>query len=101
MDRQRRCRAFGAGGASQLRVADGIGRQLARHQGQTVRASTGGGARVSQHQGVPVGGERVLQLAGHRGRPTDRVRRVTHAEFLVRETECSGAAGLGEQREIS
>ena len=50
-------------------------------------------------EGVPMGGERVLQLAGHHGRPTDRVRGVTHSQFFICEKECTATAGLEEQTE--
>lgn len=44
-----------------------------------------------------MGGEGVLQLARHRGRPTDCVRWVTHTEFFVCEDESTATASLQEQ----
>ena len=96
MYRQRRWRPLCAFWASQLRGADSFWRQLARHQGQTVGTSIGCGTRLSNHEGEPMGGERFLQLAGHRGRPTDCFRWITHTEIFICEEE-RAAGSLDEQ----
>lgn len=57
------------------------------------------GIRVSQHEGEPMGGEGVLQLAGHHGRPTDCVRWVACTQFFVGEYERIAGDSLEEQNE--
>ena len=62
-----------------------------------MRLSIGCGTRLSHRESVPMRDQRVLQLARHRGRPTDGVRWVTGTEFFVRENECTAMASLEEQ----
>lgn len=64
-----------------------------------MRTSGCRGIRVSHHEGEPMGGEGVLQLAGHHGRPTDCVRRVARTQFLVSEYERIARDSLEEENE--
>lgn len=96
MYRQCRWRPFCAFWTFQL-SADCFWWQLARHQGHTMRTSTGCSTCVSYHKGVPTGGERVLQLARHHGCPTDCVRWVTHTKFFVSQKESTITDSLEEE----
>lgn len=63
-------------------------------------SSAGGSTVLSHHEGVPMGDERVLQLAGHHRRPTDGVRWVACTKFFISEDEHAATESLKDTSNI-
>ena len=60
-----------------------------------------GGACLPHHVGETVGGEGVLQLAGHHGGPSDGVSGVAHAQVIIREDKLGSDAWLKRESKVS